>query len=145
MLCRTPGQPEPVLVSWCLLATRCLTGSRFWTGSLGVGQERKGHSPVHWQGLGEEDQGGPSPPIHLRFQEGTQEMEMGVGSRMGREEGVKWAGVSTHQTILLSPLPVPATTHQPRLAAWHPVVTSHVPFPSQLAALVVSTTHISSH
>lgn len=119
----TPGQQEQVPVSWCLLAARGLTGSHFWTGSPGVGQERKRHCPVCWQGPGEEEQGGQRHPFHLCSQEGTR--APGDGDGGGKQDGqgagsecrcLKLAGVSTHQTLVLSPLPVPAppTAHQLR-------------------------------
>lgn len=96
------------LVSWGPLATRGLTGSHFPIGSSGVGQDILVYTGRD-QGRGPGRADLPLPPVLAGSLEGTWEMDVGVGSGMGREEEVSWLVSSTQQTFLSSTSPVPPT------------------------------------
>lgn len=49
-------------------------------------------------------------PGNWTWLEGTWELDVGLGSGMGREEEVSWLVSSTQQTLLSSTSPVPPTT-----------------------------------
>lgn len=49
-------------------------------------------------------------PVLTGRLEGTWELDLGLGSGMGREEEVSWLVSSTQQTLLSSTSPVPPTT-----------------------------------